>query len=107
MDRYIIKRVLVVFPTLIGAAALVFVLMRLIPGDICLVRLGSGGTSFTQASLATCHAEIGIDRPWIVQFLQFLCGLARFDFGNSMWAGKPVITGSPTLFVTSLADRSV
>ena len=62
MYRYIINRVLLVFPTLIGAAALVFVLMRLIPGDICLVRLGSGGTSFTQASLASCHAEIGIDR---------------------------------------------
>src|SRR5438105_15681028 len=77
MYRYIISRILLVFPTLIGAAALVFLLMRLIPGDICLVRLGSGGTSFTQASLASCHAEIGIDRPWIVQFIDFLWGLAR------------------------------
>src|SRR5437764_13899674 len=84
MYRYIISRILLVFPTLIGAAALVFLLMRLVPGDICLVRLGSGGTSFTQAALATCHAEIGIDRPWIVQFLDFLWGLARLDFGKSM-----------------------
>src|SRR5438128_8032857 len=102
MYRYIINRVLLVFPTLIGAAALVFLLMRLIPGDICLVRLGSGGTSFTQASLATCHAEIGIDRPWITQFLEFLWGLARFDFGNSMWSGKPVITEIATRFPISL-----
>src|SRR5438552_10332409 len=79
MYRYIISRILLVFPTLIGAAALVFLLMRLVPGDICLVRLGSGGTSFTQASLATCHAEIGIDRPWILQFLDFLWGLARSE----------------------------
>src|SRR5205814_445521 len=91
MYRYIISRILLVFPTLIGAAALVFLLMRLVPGDICLVRLGSGGTSFTQAALATCHAEIGIDRPWIVQFLDFLWGLARLDFGKSMWSGKPVV----------------
>ena len=46
MYQYVIKRVLLVIPTLFGAAALVFVLMRLIPGDICVVRLGSGGGSF-------------------------------------------------------------
>ena len=43
VSRYVLKRVLLVIPTLIGAAALVFLLMRLIPGDICVVRLGSGG----------------------------------------------------------------
>src|SRR6266403_1449446 len=102
MYRYIISRILLVFPTLIGAAALVFLLMRLVPGDICLVRLGSGGTSFTQASLATCHAEIGIDRPWILQFLDFLWGLARLDFGKSMWSGKPVIMEIATRFPISL-----
>jgi peptide/nickel transport system permease protein len=102
MYRYIISRILLVFPTLIGAAALVFLLMRLVPGDICLVRLGSGGTSFTQQALATCHAEIGIDRPWILQFLDFLWGLARLDFGKSMWSGKPVIMEIATRFPISL-----
>src|ERR1700724_1000521 len=102
MYRYIINRVLLTFPTLIVAAALVFVLMRLIPGDICLVRLGSGGTSFTQSALAACHAEIGIDRPWILQFLDFLWGLARLDFGKSMWSGKPVIVEIATRFPISL-----
>jgi peptide/nickel transport system permease protein len=102
MYRYIINRVLLVFPTLAGAATLVFILMRLVPGDICLVRLGSGGTSFTAQSLATCHAEIGIDRPWIVQYLEFLWDVARFDFGNSMWSGKPVIMEIATRFPISL-----
>ena len=46
MYRYVIKRVLLVIPTLVGAAALVFFLMRLIPGDICVIRLGSGGGTF-------------------------------------------------------------
>ena len=77
---------------MIGAAALVFLLMRLIPGDICLVRLGGGGASFDPKALANCHAEIGIDRPWIVQFLEFIWGAMRLDFGTSMWSGKPVIT---------------
>jgi peptide/nickel transport system permease protein len=102
MHRYIINRILLVFPTLIGAAALVFLLMRLVPGDICLVRLGSGGTSFTTQALTECHAEIGIDRPWIVQFVEFLWGLARFDFGISMWSGKPVVQEIATRFPVSL-----
>ncbi|HYM71413.1 MAG TPA: ABC transporter permease [Stellaceae bacterium] len=102
MHRYIVSRLLLVIPTLLGAAALVFTLMRLIPGDICLVRLGSGGTSFTAQALASCHAEIGIDQPWILQFLNFFWGLLRFDFGISMWSGKPVITEIATRFPVSL-----
>ena len=90
MYRYIAKRVVLVIPTLIGAAALVFVLMRLIPGDICMVRLGSGGGSFDPHALALCHAQAGLDRPLIVQFLDFVWGFFRFDFGISMWSGKPV-----------------
>jgi peptide/nickel transport system permease protein len=102
MYRYIINRILLVFPTLAGAATLVFILMRLVPGDICLVRLGSGGTSFTTQALATCHAEIGINQPWILQYLNFLWGLVSFDFGNSMWSGKPVIVEIATRFPISL-----
>ncbi len=92
MYRYIIKRVLLVIPTLIGAAALVFLLMRLLPGDICVVRLGSGGSSFDPRAVATCHAELGMDRPMWLQFVDFVWGFFRFDFGTSMWSGKPVTT---------------
>ena len=102
MFRYIIRRLLLVIPTLFGAATLVFVLMRLVPGDICLVRLGSGGTSFTADALAACHAEIGIDRPWIIQYLEFLWGLLTFNLGNSMWSGKPVIAEIATRLPISL-----
>jgi len=102
MHRYIVNRILLVIPTLLGAAALVFCLMRLIPGDICLVRLGSGGTTFSQQALDACHAEIGIDKPWIVQFGQFVWGLVRGDFGISMWSGKPVIDEIATRFPVSL-----
>jgi peptide/nickel transport system permease protein len=56
------------------------------------VRLGGGGSSFDPKALANCHAEIGIDRPLIVQFLEFIWGAMRLDFGTSMWSGKPVIT---------------
>jgi peptide/nickel transport system permease protein len=102
MHRYIVSRILLVFPTLLGAAALVFILMRLVPGDICMVRLGSGGTGFTTAALDACHAEIGIDKPWWLQFVNFIWGMARFDFGISMWSGKPVIQEIATRFPVSL-----
>src|SRR5437588_1245247 len=92
MYRYIIKRLLLVIPTLVGAAALVFVLMRLIPGDVCVVRLGSGGGTFDPKAIALCHAELGMDRPAVIQFVDFVWGILRFDFGTSMWSGNPVTT---------------
>ena len=90
MYRYIVNRALLVVPTLVGAAALVFVLMRLIPGDICMVRLASSGASVDPRALAVCHAELGLDRPLVLQFLDFAWGFFRLDFGISMWSGKPV-----------------
>ncbi len=90
MYRYVIQRILLVVPTLFGAAALVFLLMRLIPGDICVIRLGSGGGTFDERAVAACHAELGLDRPILLQFFDFIWGFCRFDFGTSMWSGKPV-----------------
>jgi len=90
MYRYIANRVLIVIPTLIGAAVLVFLLMRLIPGDICAIRLGSGGAMADPRAIARCHAELGLDRSMLVQFLDFAWGFVRLDFGVSMWSGKPV-----------------
>jgi peptide/nickel transport system permease protein len=87
---YVLKRVLLTIPTLIGAAALVFLLMRLTPGDVCVMRLGSSGGTFDPKAIATCRAELGMDRAYIVQFADFLRGLLVFDFGTSMWSGKPV-----------------
>ena len=100
--RYIINRILLVVPTLVGAAALVFLLMRLIPGDICVVRLGSGGGTFDERAVAVCHAQLGLDRPLFLQFFDFLLGLFRFDFGTSMWSGKPVAYEIAARFPISL-----
>src|SRR5207245_11578521 len=50
----------------------------------------------------TFHAAIGIDRPWIIQLIELLWGLACLDVGNSMWSGKPVIVEIATRFPISL-----
>jgi peptide/nickel transport system permease protein len=68
----------------------VFVLMRLVPGDVCVIRLGSGGAHVDQAALELCRTQLGLDQSMLVQFLQFLRHYATFDFGISMWSGNPV-----------------
>jgi peptide/nickel transport system permease protein len=90
MYRYIVTRLLLAIPTLAGAAALVFVLMRLIPGDVCVIRLGAGGAHLDPVSLAACRQQLGLNDSLIVQFLDFLWNYATFNFGNSMWTGQPV-----------------
>src|SRR5262249_36194262 len=89
MYRYIVTRLLLAIPTLVGAAVLVFVLMRLVPGDVCTIRLGSGGAG-SGSALETCRRQLGLNEPWIVQLLTFLADYLRFDFGTSMWSGNPV-----------------
>ena len=91
MYQYILKRLLLMIPTLFGAAILVFLLMRLIPGDICELRLAGSGTTFSQSALDICRHELGIDQPIIVQFGRFVWGLMTFDLGNSMWTGRPIL----------------
>jgi peptide/nickel transport system permease protein len=102
MLSYIIKRLLLVIPTLLGAAVLVFLLMRAIPGDVCVLRLASGGGSIDPTVLNNCRAEIGTDQPMIMQFLAFIKGLAMLDFGNSMWTGRPIIEEVGLRFQLSL-----
>jgi peptide/nickel transport system permease protein len=101
MYTYVLKRVLLMIPTLFGAAVLVFCLMRLIPGDICVIRLATGGGMDPQV-LANCRAEIGTDQPMWVQFLAFLKGLVTLDFGKSMWTGRPIIEEIGLRFQLSL-----
>ena len=89
MYRYIVTRLLLAIPTLVGAAVLVFVLMRLVPGDVCTIRLGSGG-AVSGTALEVCRQQLGLNDSWIVQLLTFLGDYATFNFGTSMWSGNPV-----------------
>ncbi len=91
MYKYVIKRLILVLPTLLGAAVLVFFLLRLIPGDICELRMAGEGGSVDQGAIDACRAQIGIDQPMWVQFWEFIWGFVRLDFGNSMWTGQPII----------------
>src|SRR5690606_8168326 len=102
MSRYIVKRILLMIPTLFGAAVLVFFLMRLIPGDICELRLAGSGATFSQQALDVCRHDVGIDQPTIIQFGRFLSGLMTFDLGKSMWTGRPIVREISLRFELSL-----
>lgn len=77
-------------PTLIGAACLVFFLLRLIPGDVCELRLAGSGLYADPEQIELCRQNLGLNDPILVQFGSFILGLATFDFGNSMWTGRPI-----------------
>jgi peptide/nickel transport system permease protein len=102
MLRYVIKRLLLMIPTLFGAAVLIFLLMRAIPGDICYLRLASGGGSVVKEVLDNCRRELGLDQTMLTQFIVFIKGLVTFDFGKSMWTNRPIIDEIALRFQLSL-----
>ncbi len=77
-------------PTLLGAAILVFFLMRLIPGDVCELRLGGTGLYVDQEQIDICRKNLGLDQHIMIQFWDFVSGFFVFDLGTSMWTGKPI-----------------
>lgn len=91
MIKYLIKRLLLLLPTLLGAAVLVFFLLRLVPGDVCEIRLAGTGLYADPAEIALCRKDLGLDQPLIIQFFDFIWGYATFDLGNSMWTGAPIV----------------
>ncbi|MFQ6022813.1 MAG: ABC transporter permease [Acidiferrobacterales bacterium] len=90
MYAYIVKRLLLMIPTLFGAALLVFFLLRLLPGDVCEVRLAGTGLYADPHDIALCRKELGLDNPLIVQFGDFVGGYITGDLGKSMWTGQPI-----------------
>src|SRR3954469_18009721 len=77
-------------PTLFGVAALVFFLLRVLPGDIVEIKYSGSGEYITKEAIAAERAQLGLDKPLWRQFCNWIAGIGRFDFGNSMWTGQPI-----------------
>ncbi len=80
-------------PTLVGATLLVFLILRVVPGDIAFLLLSgqSASDKVDPHSLEQLRGELGLDRPLVVQYLNWLGGIARGDLGKSMKTGRPII----------------
>jgi ABC-type dipeptide/oligopeptide/nickel transport system permease component len=87
--RYIVRRILLTIPVLLGVATLVFSLIHLVPGDPAQAMLGEGASATDVAELRT---RLGLDRPLGEQYAAFLGGLAHGDLGSSFRTGQPVTT---------------
>jgi peptide/nickel transport system permease protein len=92
MWQYVVKRLLLMIPTLFGAALVIFLLMNLVPGDVALLIIGGDqGGDINTHELEKLRQQLGLNRPLFVQFLSWLWGVIRLDFGKSLWTGASVI----------------
>ena len=90
MWKYLVKRFLLMFPTLLGVAVLIFFLMRVVPGDVVELRMSGDTGVVSKETLEKERVRFGLDQPLWKQFGTWLWGAARFDFGTSMWTGAPI-----------------
>jgi peptide/nickel transport system permease protein len=103
MGYYILKRLLAMIPTLIGVAVLIFLLLRVVPGDVVEARYMAQGSQFLSQDLMDIERKkLGLDQPLWKQFADWMAGLARLDFGLSMWTGAPITEEIKLRFALSL-----
>src|ERR671937_2918196 len=85
---YIVRRMALIIPTLLGASFMIFVLTMLIPGDPALMRLGNFATA---EQLRQLREEMGLTKPPYTRYVLYLGGLLRGDMGRSWRTGKLVL----------------
>ena len=90
MLAYIIRRLVLVIPTLIGVAVAVFFLIRVMPGDVVVVKLRADGAQVTEETIQAERKRLGLDKPIAAQFVDYMVGLAQLDLGKSLWTGESV-----------------
>ena len=88
MIAYVLRRLLAAVPTLLAVLTLVFLLVRVVPGDPAIAILGDRATPDAVAALRT---TLGLDRPLLVQYVEFLGNSLTGDFGRSMVTGRPIL----------------
>jgi ABC-type dipeptide/oligopeptide/nickel transport system permease component len=93
MHQYVARRLLLFVPSLLGASILIFVLLRLVPGDIAEIivyQAGAESSSVQQKRVQEIRTELGLDRPIAVQYIAWLGNALRGDFGQSYIQQRPV-----------------
>jgi peptide/nickel transport system permease protein len=93
MFQYIMRRLLLVVPTLLGVTIIIFVLMRLVPGDVAEILVFDAGSLSPQEverQIAEIRQELGLDQPVVTQYVNWLGDLMSGDLGFSYWEKRPV-----------------
>jgi len=103
MAFYIFKRLLAIIPTMFGVAVLIFLLLRVVPGDAVEARyLGEGGQYQSEELMQQERKKLGLDQPLWKQFTTWMWGIVQLDFGLSMWTGSPITEEIKLRFALSL-----
>ena len=103
MARFLFGRILAFIPTLFGVSILVFFVIRQIPGDAIMARLGAEAAgNLTPAEEAAYRAYFGLDKPLTQQYIEWVGGILRGDFGYSEVRREPVLTSISTTFPLTL-----
>lgn len=90
MWAYALRRVLLALPTILLILTLIFLLIRVVPGDLALLYLGPETGVPSEEQLHVIRHQLGVDRPLYQQYGEFIWGLIRLDPGRSMWTQRPV-----------------
>lgn len=91
MLRYTAHRFLLMIPTLIGVAIVVFLVLRVVPGDVVEVKMLSEIGDVTDEQIMAERIRLGLADPLTVQFVRYMTGLLQGDLGISLWTERPVI----------------
>ncbi|MCB8819671.1 ABC transporter permease [Microvirga rosea] len=102
MGRYVIQRLLGMLAVMFVVVTIVFVIVRIAPGDPAAVMLGPDATP---QDIAALRGRLGLDRPLLIQYVIFLAQLVRGDLGESIFLNQPVLSAladraEPTFFLT-------
>ncbi|MEK7873461.1 MAG: ABC transporter permease, partial [Chloroflexota bacterium] len=93
MHQYIARRLLMFLPVLFGVSVLIFLLMRVIPGDVARLLLSGGGEGGTvnERAVQKVRQDLGLDKPLHVQYVNWIASLARLEGGRSYYSGRLVL----------------
>ena len=92
---YLVRRIFLIIPTLIGLSILTFAIARIVPGDP--VGLAAGPQA-TEEIKETLRREFGLDQPLPIQYVNYIGGLFKGDWGQSLYTRRPVISDLQTFF---------
>ncbi|WP_283610397.1 nickel ABC transporter permease [Faecalispora anaeroviscerum] len=104
MHKYIFKRILMMIPVVIGVSLMVFMVLKMTPGDPARVVAGSEAD---EATVMQIREELGLNKPVLQQYVDYMAGMLHGDMGNSYTTGKPVfseiLSRMPTTFTLAFA----
>jgi len=89
LKRLVISRLIDLAVVLFGVSVIVFLMIRLIPGDAVAIMLGAN-TEVTPERMAELRSRVGLDLPLVTQYLRWAGAALQGDFGTSLWTGRPV-----------------